>query len=185
MKKEFQGKGFGNLLMKVLQQLTRNAVMHRSYEGTNSPIMVYWFDDRIEIINAGGLFGRMTPENFGRPGFADYRNPNIAEVMKILGFVQRFGVGVQMAQTELSENKNRLPEFIHELTTTICKVWCRPEMGKAALSKELGHKSVSGELHKQIKRMLELGVIEMTIPEKPNSRLQKYRLTEKGKKQIS
>lgn len=44
--------------------------MHRSYEGTNSPIMVYWFDDRIEIINAGGLFGRMTPENFGRAGFA-------------------------------------------------------------------------------------------------------------------
>ena len=51
------------------------------------------------------------------------------------------------------------------------------EAGKAQLAKLLGHKSVSGELHKQIKRLLILEMIEMTLPDKPNSRLQKYRLT--------
>ena len=54
------------------------------------------------------------------------------------------------------------------------------DSGKAELAEKLGHQTVSGELHKQVKRLMDLGVIEMTIPEKPNRRLQKYRLTHKG-----
>lgn len=57
-------------------------------------------------------------------------------------------------------------------------------LGKATMAEQLGHKSVSGELHKQIRRLQEEAMIEMTLPDKPNSRLQKYRLTAKGQQYL-
>ncbi|MCA9163640.1 MAG: putative DNA binding domain-containing protein [Planctomycetales bacterium] len=95
----------------ALQQFVRNAVMHRTYENTNSPVRVYWFEDRIEIHSPGGPFGVVTAETFGRPGYTDYRNPNLADAMKVLGFVQRFGVGIAVAQKELRDNGNPPAEF--------------------------------------------------------------------------
>jgi hypothetical protein len=90
----------------ALQQRVRNAVMHRSYEATHAPVRVYWYDDRIEIGNPGGPFGIVGIENFGEPGVADYRNPNLAEAMRVLGFVQRFGFGLAIARRALEENGN-------------------------------------------------------------------------------
>ncbi|MBY4597993.1 putative DNA binding domain-containing protein [bacterium BD-1] len=87
--------------LDALRQLVRNAYMHRSYEATNTPIRVYWFDDRIEIHNPGGPFGSVTQENFGQPGITDYRNPNLAEALRALGYVQRFGAGIAIARRAL------------------------------------------------------------------------------------
>ena len=55
------------------------------------------------------------------------------------------------------------------------------DAGKMVLAQHLQHKTVSGELHKQVKRLMEIKWIEMNIPEKPKSRLQKYRLTDRGR----
>ena len=95
----------------ALQQITRNAVMHRTYEATHAPIHVYWFNDRIEIFSPGGAFGVVTEANFGQPGIADYRNPNLAEAMKNLGYVQRFGVGIPTARRLLTEAGHPEPKF--------------------------------------------------------------------------
>jgi ATP-dependent DNA helicase RecG len=95
----------------ALQQLARNAVLHRTYDGTNAPVRIYWFSDRIEIHNPGGPYGQVTPQNFGQPGITDYRNPHLAEAMKNLNFVQRFGLGIELARKELQKNGNPPPDF--------------------------------------------------------------------------
>ncbi|MBW8877432.1 MAG: putative DNA binding domain-containing protein [Acidobacteria bacterium] len=114
--------------MPALQQILRNAIMHRSYESTNAPVRVTWYDDRIEITSPGGPFGAVTEENFGQPGVSDYRNPSLAEALRVLGFVQRFGVGIATARRELQLNGNPQPEF--EVSPSHVKVTLRPALPK-------------------------------------------------------
>ena len=97
--------------LEALRQFAHNAVLHRTYEGTNAPVRVTWFDDRIEIQNPGGPYGTVTAANFGQPGVTDYRNPNLAEAMRVLGYVQRFGVGIPIARRLLKEAGHPDPEF--------------------------------------------------------------------------
>lgn len=96
--------------LDALRQLAHNAIMHRTYEGTHTPVRIYWYADRVEIASPGGLYGRMTPETCG-DGDTDYRNPLLAEVMANLGFAQRFGLGIPLAKESLRDNGNPPPEF--------------------------------------------------------------------------
>lgn len=99
----------------ALQQLVRNSLIHRTYEASNAPVRLYWFNDRVEIHNPGGLYAQVTRENFGK-GVTDYRNPLIAEAMRILGYIQQFGYGIPLARRRLRENGNPDPEFQFEPT---------------------------------------------------------------------
>jgi ATP-dependent DNA helicase RecG len=91
---------------EALQQLYRNALLHRTYESSNAPVRVSWFDDRVEIQSPGGPFGQVTIDTIGQPGLTDYRNPTLAGVLNRLGFVQRFGVGIQVSRDRLAQNGN-------------------------------------------------------------------------------
>jgi ATP-dependent DNA helicase RecG len=86
--------------------------MHRTFEGTNAPVRINWFTDRVEIQNPGGLYGSVNPGNFQR--MSDYRNPVIAEAMKALGYVERFGTGIARANAALQVNGNPQAEFQFE-----------------------------------------------------------------------
>ncbi|MCU0479779.1 MAG: putative DNA binding domain-containing protein [Anaerolineae bacterium] len=97
--------------LEALRQLVINAILHRDYEMSRSPIRVVWFDDRIEIISPGGLEGTVNKENFGQPYATYYRNPNLATVMKTLKHVEQFGAGIRIARKLLHENGNPPPEF--------------------------------------------------------------------------
>lgn len=122
----FQETTVKNYSYWALRELVMNAIMHRSYE-SNSPIYIYEFASRIEIVNPGGLYGDVTPKNF--PNASDYRNVVIAESMKRLGYVNRFNYGVQNATNELEKNGNGTPVFDLDLVTKfkvtihISKMW--------------------------------------------------------------
>ena len=93
-----------------------NSVMHRSYEGSNAPTKFYEYADRIEIDNPGNLYGKARIENF--PNENDYRNPVLAEAMKTLGYVNKFGRGINMVQDVLTENGNTSAQFVLDDITT-------------------------------------------------------------------
>jgi ATP-dependent DNA helicase RecG len=92
----------------AVRELLLNALVHRDFTST-SPVRFYVFADRIEITNPGGLYGNSRPENF--PTVNAYRNPIVAEAVKTLGYINRFGYGVQRAKALLAANGNPEPRF--------------------------------------------------------------------------
>ena len=109
----------------ALEQLLRNAVLHRSYE-IQAPVYWYWFSDRVEIHSPGGLYGRVTPQNFGARGSTDYRNAGLAEGLRVLGFVQRFGWGIDTVRRRCQQNGNPPPEFEFQPSAVLATLRSRP-----------------------------------------------------------
>jgi ATP-dependent DNA helicase RecG len=108
-----RGNGFQesvayNYPLWAIRELMLNALMHRDYQ-SNAPIFFREFSDRIEIENPGGLYGDVNEHNF--PKASDYRNPVLAEALKVLGYVNKFNYGIVNAQSELQKNGNPPAEF--------------------------------------------------------------------------
>ncbi len=105
------GKYVSSYPLRAVKELLFNAVIHKNYQ-SNAPIKFYEFSDRIEISNAGGLYGKALPENF--PNENDYRNPALSEAVKNLGFINGFNVGVEAAIAALGKNGSPATEFLKD-----------------------------------------------------------------------
>src|SRR5260370_780038 len=57
----------------ALHELFMNAVVHRNYDNSTTPISINHFSDRIEIQNPGSVFGDLTRGQF--PNAVSYRKP--------------------------------------------------------------------------------------------------------------
>ena len=77
-----------------------------------------------EIQNPGGLYGEATPENFPRQ--TAYRNPVVAEAMKALGYVNRYGRGIVRTQEALRRNGNPQAQFTFEPMYFLATIRRRP-----------------------------------------------------------
>lgn len=117
----FREKTVINYPNNALRELLMNACMHRDYQ-SNMPVRLYQFDNHIEIMNAGGLYGEARPENF--PTVNDYRNPIVAEAMKEMKYVNMFNQGIRRVQEMLRENDNDEAVFdVTKLTVFVVNVF--------------------------------------------------------------
>ena len=187
----------------ALRELLMNACMHRDYQ-SNMPIRIYQFSNRIEILNAGGLYGEARPENF--PTINDYRNPVIAEAMRGMKYVNMFNRGIQRVKNMLAENGNPEPYFdVSKITAFEVTIrpslslnlvsdgekvtksatkstemmnevidFCQQPRSLTEIMKHLQLKHRNNTKSRYVDPLIEGGFIEMTIPDKPNSRNQKY-----------
>lgn len=76
-----------------------------------------------------------------------------------------------------SQSANGLTEVAKKILMALG----RQDLGRARLAQAIGHKMISGKLNQRIRELRLAGFIEYVIPEKPQSRLQKYRLTAAGR----
>ncbi|MEK7768952.1 MAG: Fic family protein [Pseudomonadota bacterium] len=97
------------------------------------------------------------------------------------GFVITIRRTVQQRIGEASGRPESQPESQPEsLERRVLGLLADGPLSKSELSSRLGQKEVSGHLNQVIRVLLADQTVEYTRPEKPTSRLQKYRLTDKG-----
>ena len=194
----------------AIRELLMNAIMHRDYSG-NTPTKFYVYSDRLEIMNPGGLYGNARPENF--PNVNDYRNPVIAEALKILGYVNKYNRGVARVKQELIENGNGDAVFtLDNVTAFAVKVYEHPsgatspttileervskrgaqilrfcsvkERTRQEIFDDLGITSQTTNVRAHLYPLIDAGLIEYKNKMEPTSRGQKYLITEKGRKYL-
>ena len=105
-------------------------------------------------------------------------------------FVMEFPIHPTFLKTAeevlLPETSQTTPEVTPEVTPVVTPVVQRllvvfkGDMDRQSLQKKMGLKAEKNFRLLYLRPAVKFGLIEMTIPDKPNSRLQKYRLTKKG-----
>ena len=101
--------------MKALRDAVANALIHRDYSISRESTYIYVqiYDDRIEIINPGDLYGNNRLENLGTDIMQEARNKNIVRLLEEKGdVIENRHTGVATMRREMSNMKLPEPEFL-------------------------------------------------------------------------
>jgi ATP-dependent DNA helicase RecG len=189
--------------IKAIRELILNALIHRDYsENTeSSPIRILMFTNRFEIENPGGLYGRLTIDSLGKVG-ADTRNPYIASALEIMIDTENRFSGIPTIRFEMDKLGLKEPVFesrrgvfkatlfndrFNDIKTEEIDIeakilsFCKQPKTREELTKLLELSSVSYMVGRYIMPLVESGKLELTIPNKPRSKSQRYKtVTLKG-----
>ena len=99
--------------LKALREIILNALIHRDYSvhTERSPVRLVVYEDRLELENPGGLYGRITVDDLGKAA-ADTRNPYIAGALEVMIQTENRFSGIPTVIAELKKADMPAPVFI-------------------------------------------------------------------------
>lgn len=180
--------------VKAVREIILNALIHRDYSmhTDRSPIRLVMFEDRLELENPGGLYGRITIDGLGKAS-ADTRNPYMAGALEIMIDTENRFSGIPTVLAELKRASMPSPIFIDkrgvfkvvfykkaavqnedtDMEKDIIK-YCRTPRSREELAENFGFHAPSYFIKSFIQPLIFDGKIRMTLPDKPKSKFQKY-----------
>ena len=179
-----------------IREAVINALVHRDYSihTEGMPIQIIMFDDRIEIRNPGGIYGRIKIDQLGKVQ-PDTRNPVLASELEVLKVTENRYSGIPTIRRTMEEYNLREPEFLEERGSFIVKLYrhentvknemneevnhdlilfCRTPRTRKEICDYLGLNSVTYAIQTHVMPLVEAGKIKMSIPDKPKSPKQLY-----------
>jgi len=183
----------------AVREAVLNALIHRDYshftEGT--PVQIDFFSDRLEIHSPGGLYGRMTIEDLGKAR-PDLRNPALATMSEFLLKTENRYSGIPTIRREMKEAGLPEPVFINKRNEFVVILYnrkieetqgtaekqkdkyqdllefCRIPRSRSEITEHLGMTTTFYAMQRYVQPLLKSGRLEMTIPEAPKSKNQKF-----------
>lgn len=189
--------------IKAVREVLLNALIHRDYshytEGT--PITLCMYTDRMEVMNKGGLYGRVSVDSLGKV-HPDTRNPAIAGIMEALDKTENRYSGIP---TILNEMKNAglpkpvfqvkdgeftvilyngygtapvekdQPKEYPQMTDAMQQVlrFCEEPRTRDEISQYMDRTWVNVK-NQYVTKLLEADMLRMTVPDHPKSRKQRF-----------
>ena len=178
-----------------------NALVHRDYsiQTEGMPIQLIMYEDRMEIRNPGGIYGRTGANQLGKVQ-PDTRNPVLAGALEVLGITENRYSGIPTIRKVMKEYGLPQPVFSDERGSFIARFgkepehklmsdatagttkiadrdlisFCETPRSRDEICEFLNLKSKAYVVKEYVAPLIEEGLIEMSIPEKPRSSHQRY-----------
>lgn len=181
----------------AVREAILNALVHRDYSvhTEGMPIQLRMFEDRMEIHNPGGIYGRIKVDQLGKVQ-PDTRNPVLAGALEVMGITENRYSGIPTIRKVMKENGLSEPFFEDKRGSFVVKFskksdvilsdvefrqikkdlveFCEIPRSREEICEYLGLKSKSYAMKEYVQPLLDLGMLKMTIPDKPKSSKQKY-----------
>lgn len=181
----------------AVREAVVNALVHRDYSihTEGMPIQIIMYEDRMEIRNPGGVYGRIRVDQLGKVQ-PDTRNPVLAAGLEILQITENRYSGIPTIRREMDKYQLAPPKFADEwgtFTVTFYKtdsiaerkestvedlqnlvIFCKTPRTRKEICEYLGLSSVTYAIQSYIMPLVRSGKIKQSIPDKPKSSKQLY-----------